>query len=1343
MHLFGGEFCTLQAFNSTSREQLDMKCRCCTCPEMDLLRNHTDLQDLKCIQERKNFDSLRFAVLTVFQVLTQEDWNEVLYNGMEKTSAWAALYFIALMTFGNYVLFNLLVAILVEGFSTEKGSSGSESGSSTDRLAKADPFKTQALLTGDVEVPANPHELVTDDVASAKNSNNENRSTRTTKEVKIMIPKISISNNDDDPTLLMLEAHRRRATTVSSPPSPYKSIIKHRPSQPQTPSSTSTTTQSYYTCPTRVESYVSNDLARKSSTMKHTNQGPRKKQSVDENDTENDVSEMSQIEDITSITASIRERRPFKRRDTISTTSMSNRHQNILRRQYSLGGQRSSNIVNTSLTTGLTKSTQKQFIPHVSTPPPPLPCVERNVRNSLSQTNSNQQEKKCVPIRRTASQRPSTTSSSSSTTTIYRSFIERDGKLIEQEINSLDPMRERRSTLDNSSRRTTKNETSSIYETPKHECEQFYPKSRTNSIRLITDANFNTLSVVNDQSDMQLGVKTPNFEQNGLCQTCFSHLCGTRMYDWFQRREDYSLYLFSPTNRLRKALQCLITKKSFDYTVLFFIALNCITLAMERPSIPSNSAERQFLNMTNYIFTVIFSVEMIIKIIASGLICGPQTYLHTGWNVMDGSLVVISIVDLLTMHRGGGPSVGAESDATTRIFSMLRVFRLLRTLRPLRVISRAPGLKLVVQTLMSSLRPIGHIVVICCTFFIIFGILGVQLFKGKFYYCEGPYVRNVTTRQQCEDTPDHRWKNQQYNFDNLGQALLALFVLASRDGWVQIMYNGIDAVDVDMQPIRNYNEAKLIYFISFLLLVGFFVLNMFVGVVVENFHKCRAEQEREEKARRTAKRAKKIERKRRRMREVPYYAHFSPWRRRLHDICNSKYFDLIIAAVIGLNVVTMSLEFYLMPPVFDLALDYCNYVFTSVFILESISKVIALGPLRYFKDKWNQLDTMIVILSIAGIVMEKMKSGQVLPINPTLIRVMRVLRIARVLKLLKMAKGIRALLDTVIQALPQVGNLGLLFFLLFFIFAALGVELFGKLECSEERPCAGLDKHAHFKDFGMAFLTLFRIATGDNWNGIMKDALRQDDSPHGVKNQFVTAVAPVYFVIFVLMAQFVLVNVVVAVLMKKLDESNRMMADDAEIDEEIERQLEADAQDRNYLHQSLLDDKELDFLNDTNTQTFPLTKQLSLPPNFTFHSMASPVVRRQKSKPIEVVKGSSVASVVGSTSRFLLLQIDKSPPSDREEESIPLDDQINTESMSHRRSNTVPSRPRKPQERKASTEQSTHLSPTYKRNTTNSQQQPPFSPSVLRAQPKRLIRVIDDTDDGETPSVSTVNPDDR
>ena len=103
------------------------------------------------------------------------------------------------------------------------------------------------------------------------------------------------------------------------------------------------------------------------------------------------------------------------------------------------------------------------------------------------------------------------------------------------------------------------------------------------------------------------------------------------------------------------------------------------------------------------------------------------------------------------------------------------------------------------------------------------------------------------------------------------------------------------------------------------------------------------------------------------------------------------------------------------------------------------------------------------------------------------------------LKLLKTAKGVRRLLETVAHALPQVGNLGLLFLLLFFIFAALGVELFGTigesifkttyidvLVCDEDNPCEGLGRHASFANFGIAWLTLFRVSTGDNWNGIMK-----------------------------------------------------------------------------------------------------------------------------------------------------------------------------------------------------------------------------------------------------------------
>ncbi len=204
----------------------------------------------------------------------------------------------------------------------------------------------------------------------------------------------------------------------------------------------------------------------------------------------------------------------------------------------------------------------------------------------------------------------------------------------------------------------------------------------------------------------------------------------------------------------------LADKKWFDFGILFFIGLNCITLAMERPSIPPESGERLFLNIVNNLFSAIFAVEMFIKVVAKGCIKGSEAYFKDGWNIMDGTLVIVSVINLL---------FDMVASASPKIFGVIRVLRLLRALRPLRVINRAPGVKLVVQTLISSLKPIGNIVLICCTFFIIFGILGVQLFKGMMFHCVGPDISNVTNRNNCELDSRNRWVNQRYNFDNLGQ----------------------------------------------------------------------------------------------------------------------------------------------------------------------------------------------------------------------------------------------------------------------------------------------------------------------------------------------------------------------------------------------------------------------------------------------------------------------------------------------------------------------------------------------------------------------------------------------
>ena len=124
------------------------------------------------------------------------------------------------------------------------------------------------------------------------------------------------------------------------------------------------------------------------------------------------------------------------------------------------------------------------------------------------------------------------------------------------------------------------------------------------------------------------------------------------------------------------------------------------------------------LTYSNYVFTVIYVSEMFLKIFSNGLFIGEKTYLRSGWNKIDMFIVIMSSSDII---------ITLILKSNNKIFGVLRVFRLLRTLRPLRVISRAPGLKLVVTTLLSSIRPIGNIVLICCTFFIIFGILGVQV----------------------------------------------------------------------------------------------------------------------------------------------------------------------------------------------------------------------------------------------------------------------------------------------------------------------------------------------------------------------------------------------------------------------------------------------------------------------------------------------------------------------------------------------------------------------------------------------------------------------------------------
>ncbi|ERE67809.1 voltage-dependent T-type calcium channel subunit alpha-1G-like protein [Cricetulus griseus] len=1010
-------------------------------------------RDGDTLPDRKNFDSLLWAIVTVFQILTQEDWNKVLYNGMASTSSWAALYFIALMTFGNYVLFNLLVAILVEGFQAEE-------------ISKREDASGQLSC---IQLPVDSQ---------------GGDATKSESEPDFFSP--SVDGDGDRKKRLALVA-------LGEHPELRKSLLP--------PLIIHTAATPIY------EMTLLNECSQEFRRACLIPLEPELK-AVISLPVWMLGTELGFFE------------RSLHGHSTLNWTST-----HRLRTTGFLATEEAHRIVGPSARSS----------PHSPWSAASSWTSRRSSRNSLGRAPS-------LKRRSPSGERRSLLSGEG-----QESQDEEDSSEEEQRASPAGSDHRHRGSLDR--------EAKSSFDLP--DTLQVPGLHRTASGRSSTsehqDCNGKSAS---GRLARALGPDDPPLDgDDGDDEGNLSK--GERIRAWVRarlpaccrERDSWSAYIFPPQSRFRLLCHRIITHKMFDHVVLVIIFLNCITIAMERPKIDPHSAERIFLTLSNYIFTAVFLAEMTVKVVALGWCFGEQAYLRSSWNVLDGLLVLISVIDIL---------VSMVSDSGTKILGMLRVLRLLRTLRPLRVISRAQGLKLVVETLMSSLKPIGNIVVICCAFFIIFGILGVQLFKGKFFVCQGEDTRNITNKSDCAEA-SYRWVRHKYNFDNLGQALMSLFVLASKDGWVDIMYDGLDAVGVDQQPIMNHNPWMLLYFISFLLIVAFFVLNMFVGVVVENFHKCRQHQEEEEARRREEKRLRRLEKKRRskekQMAEAqckPYYSDYSRFRLLVHHLCTSHYLDLFITGVIGLNVVTMAMEHYQQPQILDEALKICNYIFTVIFVLESVFKLVAFGFRRFFQDRWNQLDLAIVLLSIMGITLEEIEVNASLPINPTIIRIMRVLRIARVLKLLKMAVGMRALLDTVMQALPQVGNLGLLFMLLFFIFAALGVELFGDLECDETHPCEGLGRHATFRNFGMAFLTLFRVSTGDNWNGIMKDTLRDCDQESTCYN---TVISPIYFVSFVLTAQFVLVNVVIAVLMKHLEESNKEAKEEAELEAELELEM--------------------------------------------------------------------------------------------------------------------------------------------------------------------------------------------
>ncbi|CAG9763894.1 unnamed protein product [Ceutorhynchus assimilis] len=423
--------------------------------------------------------------------------------------------------------------------------------------------------------------------------------------------------------------------------------------------------------------------------------------------------------------------------------------------------------------------------------------------------------------------------------------------------------------------------------------------------------------------------------------------------------------------------------------------------------------------------------------------------------------------------------------------------------------------------------------------------MGVQFFSGKFYKCvddngERLDVDIVDTKWDCQRL-NYTWENSKISFDHVGVAYLALFQVATFEGWMEVMADAVDARGVNMQPKREANLYAYIYFVIFIVCGSFFTLNLFIGVIIDNFNMLKKKYEggvlemfltESQKHYYTA--MKKLGRKKpQKVIKRPMNAFLAMF----YDLSNSRRFEIAIFVLIFLNMLTMGIEHYGQPHAVFFILEVSNAFFTTVFGLEAIVKMIGLRY-HYFTVPWNVFDFLLVLASILGILMEDIMID--FPVSPTLLRVVRVFRIGRILRLIKAAKGIRKLLFALVVSLPALFNIGALLALITFIYAIIGMFLFGHV-----RQQGALDDMVNFETFGRSMHLLFRLITSAGWNDVLESLMIEypDCDPH-YKHQTngdcgYPLLAIIYFTSFIIINYMIVINMYIAIILENFNQAHQ------------------------------------------------------------------------------------------------------------------------------------------------------------------------------------------------------------
>ncbi|XP_074861896.1 voltage-dependent L-type calcium channel subunit alpha-1C isoform X3 [Carettochelys insculpta] len=631
-----------------------------------------------------------------------------------------------------------------------------------------------------------------------------------------------------------------------------------------------------------------------------------------------------------------------------------------------------------------------------------------------------------------------------------------------------------------------------------------------------------------------------------------------------------AFFIFSPTNRFRLHCHRIVNDNIFTNLILFFILLSSISLAAEDP-VRHQSFRNQIIFYFDIVFTVIFTIEIALKMTAYGAFLHKGSFCRNYFNILDLLVVSVSLI-----------SFGIQRSSAINVVKILRV---LRVLRPLRAINRAKGLKHVVQCVFVAIRTIGNIVIVTTLLQFMFACIGVQLFKGKLYKCSD---ESKQTEAECKGhyisykdgdvtkmmIHTRLWENSKFNFDNVLKAMMALFTVSTFEGWPELLYRSIDSHMEDFGPIYNHRVEISIFFIIYIIIIAFFMMNIFVGFVIVTFQE-QGEQE-----------YKNCELDKNQRQCVEYALKARPLRRyipknqyqyKVWYVVNSTYFEYLMFVLILLNTICLAMQHHRQTCDFKDAMNILNMLFTGLFTVEMVLKLIAFKPKGYFSDPWNVFDFLIVIGSIIDVILSETNHyfcdawntfdalivvGSIVDIaitevNPAenshcpsstngeensriSITFFRLFRVMRLVKLLSRGEGIRTLLWTFIKSFQALPYVALLIVMLFFIYAVIGMQVFGKIALNDTTE---INRNNNFQTFPQAVLLLFRCATGEAWQDIMLACLPNQTCDPDSEPANSTESEPscgstfaiFYFISFYMLCAFLIINLFVAVIMDNFD----------------------------------------------------------------------------------------------------------------------------------------------------------------------------------------------------------------